>query len=63
MVDDTVDGKSFMKIEKRSGPKTVPWGTPDETVVATDDWPSSTTRWLRPIRKLEIQRCVWPLMP
>lgn len=33
MVDVTDDGKSLMKIKKRSGCMKAPWRTPDVTVV------------------------------
>ena len=42
VVDETTDGKSLIKNRNKRGPKTVPWGTSEETVVAADDWPSST---------------------
>jgi hypothetical protein len=61
VVDETTDDKSFMKSMNKRGPKTVPWGTPEETVVAADDWPSSTTHCVRPSRKLVIQSWRWPL--
>jgi hypothetical protein len=54
-VDETTDGKSLLKSRNKRGPKTVSWGTPEETVVAADDWPSSTTHCVRPSRKLVIQ--------
>ena len=63
LVDETTDGKSLMKSRNKRDPKTVPWGTPEETVVATDDWPSSTTHCVRPNRKLVIQSWRWPLTP
>jgi hypothetical protein len=34
VVDETTDDKSFMKSMNKRGPKTVPWETPEETVVA-----------------------------
>jgi hypothetical protein len=43
VVDETTDGKSLMKSRNKRGSKMVPWGTPEKTVVAADDWPSSTT--------------------
>ena len=32
-----------MKIKKRIGPKTNPWGTPDKTGTGSEAWPSKTT--------------------
>ena len=29
-----------MKIRKRTGPKTDPWGTPDRTGTGSEAWPS-----------------------
>ena len=63
VVDETTDGKSLMKNRNKRGSKMVPWGTPEETVVAADDWPSSTTHCVRPSRKLVIQSWRWPLTP
>jgi hypothetical protein len=55
VVDLTDDGKSLIKSRNNRGPRTVSWGTPDETVLADDVWPSSTTCWLCSRRKLAIQ--------
>jgi hypothetical protein len=41
----------------------VPRGTPDETVLADDVWPSSTTCWLCSRRELAIQSCKCPMTP
>jgi hypothetical protein len=60
VVDLNNDGKSLIKSRNNRGPRTVPWGTPDETVLAGDVWPSSTTCWLRSKRKLAIQSCRCP---
>jgi hypothetical protein len=43
VVDLTDDGKSWIKSRNNRGKRTVPWGTPDETVLADNVWPSSTT--------------------
>ena len=59
-VDETTDGKWLMKSKNKRGPKTVACGTPTETVVAADDWPSSITHCVRPHRKLVIQSWRWP---
>jgi hypothetical protein len=36
VVDLTDDSKSLLKSRNNRGPRTVPWGTPDETVLADD---------------------------
>ena len=48
-------GKSFIYIRKIIGHRTVPWGTPDVTGALLDISPSSTTVWVRSVRKSEIQ--------
>ena len=40
--------KSFIKISNRIGPKTDPWGTPDNTGTRSEAWPSKTTCWVCP---------------
>ena len=37
-------GRSFIYSKKRRGPRTVPWGTPEETGTESDEEPSSKTR-------------------
>ena len=49
-------GKSFIYIRKRVGPRTVPRGTPDVTGALLDISPSSTTVWVRSVRKSDILR-------
>ena len=51
VVDDTDDGRSVTKIKKNSRIRTVPWWTPDEIVVADENWPPSTTGCVRPTRR------------
>ena len=46
----TTSGRSLMKARNSSGPKTVPWGTPESTSFWEDFWPSKTTCWDRPLR-------------
>ena len=36
-------GKIIDKDQKRTGPKTDPWGTPDRTGTGSEAWPSNTT--------------------
>ena len=52
-----------MKIRKRIGPKTDPWGTPDKTGTGSEAWPSKTTRWLRPESHELIHLWVDPRIP
>ena len=56
-------GRSLMYNKKRSGPRTEPWGTPEVTLTSSDDSPSSTTVWVRPIRNDWIQFKVFPFTP
>jgi len=54
---------SLMYSKNNKGPRTVPCGTPDETV-RQDDWvPFSVTRWRRDERKDSTHRKVPPHMP
>ena len=46
--DLMLSGKSFIKIRNRIGPKTDPWGTPDNTGTGPEAWPSKTTCWVHP---------------
>ena len=48
---------------KGVAPKTVPWGTPDNTLASADDLPSSTTFWWCLVRKFLIHVKVLFLMP
>ena len=43
---DMDSGRSFMYSKKRRGPRTVPCGTPEETVTESEEEPSSRTRWV-----------------
>jgi hypothetical protein len=54
VVDVTDSGKSLMYRRNRSGPRTVPWGTPDVTGDLPDFIPSHTTSWVLYWRKLAI---------
>ena len=47
----TLAGRSFMQRIKRSGPRTVPWGTPDITASSLDRALSISTDCVRRIRK------------
>jgi hypothetical protein len=49
------DKAPHSRLRSKRGPKTMTWGTPEETVVAADDWPSSTTHCVRPSGRLVIQ--------
>ena len=39
-------------LEKKSGPKIDPWGTPACTGDKEDVWPFKRTRWYLPLKKL-----------
>ena len=56
-------GRSMMYNRKRSGPSTEHWGTPEVTFTSSDDSPSSTKVWVRPIRNDWIQFKVLPFTP
>ena len=56
-------GVSLMNTKNRSGPRMVPWRTP-ETMSASDDFhPFSTTRGFRPLKKKSIQDLKFPRIP
>ena len=61
--DLILSGKSLLKIRKRIGPKTDPWGTPDKTGTGSEAWPSKTTCWLRPESHELIHLWVDPRIP
>ena len=44
--DDTTSGRSLIWIKNKSGPKTVPWGTPESTVTDDGNSPSTITHSL-----------------
>ena len=52
-----------MYVRKSNGPSTVPWGTPETTLVQVECSPPTTTLCLRRLRKFEIQVCVLLWMP
>ena len=51
-----------MYMRKSNGPSTVPWGTPEKTLVQVECSPP-TTLCLRHLRKFEIHVCVLLWMP
>ena len=53
-------GKSFIDIKTSSGPKTVPWGTPDVVTTGAEDSPPITTDWVRCVRNDSNQLCNGP---
>ena len=61
--DLTASGRSLMWQRKRSGPNTVPWGTPESTLVWLELHPSTTTCILLSVRKERSQSWMEPLMP
>ena len=62
-VELRLSGKSFIYIKNSSGPKTVPWGTPDVVTTGADDAPSITTDWVRCVRNDSNQLCSGPRIP
>ena len=63
-VESRRSGKSFIYIKYSSGPKTVPWGTPDVVTMGTDDpLPPITTDWVRCVRNDSNQLCSGPRIP
>ena len=52
-----------MKIRKRVGARTEPWGTPALIRCEEEDWPSRTTFSLLFLRKEEMISRRGPLMP
>ena len=60
-VGDMQEGKSLMYTRKRSGPSTLPCGTPDNTGLTSDEAPSIATYWEQSLRKSLIQSWVLPL--
>ena len=48
-------------MENRRGPKTDPWGTPNETVLKSDCVSFKETFWRRLLRKEQIKLRVFPL--
>ena len=54
---------SFMYVRKRSGPRTVPWGTPESTGAGADVAPSTSTDCSRKERKERIHFSRGPPIP
>ena len=48
---------------KSSVPRTVPWGTPEVTMVDDDVAPLTTTSWVLPVRKVSIHVAIDPVIP
>ena len=55
VIGEMDSGRSFMYSRKSRGPRTVPCGTPEETVTGSEEVPSSSTRWVLRVRKAVIQ--------
>jgi len=57
-------GRSFINIRKRTGPNTIPWGTPEVTAGTFDEVALfTTTIWVLLVRKDVIQMWMFPLIP
>ena len=54
--DATHSGRSLMKTKNNSGPKTVPWGTPDVALATLLLVPSRMTCWYVQTGNLESRR-------
>ena len=48
--DCKFSGKSFTYNKTNNGPRTVPCGTPDDTMMGLGRLPSQITDWVRPVR-------------
>ena len=59
----TFSGRSLLCRKNKSGPMTVPSGTPETTCAGSDFAPSPSTHWLLCFRKFEIQLWICPLIP
>ena len=59
----TIYGRSFVKITKRTGPITLPWGILLSTSAHVDGLPLTMTHCFRPNRKSLIQSFSVPLIP
>ena len=49
--------------KNKRGPKTVPWGTPESTDVASEVMPSKTTCICLLVRKEVSNLCISPVIP
>ena len=61
--DVTFWGRLFMYSRNSKGPRTVPCGTPESTLVEVEDIPSTTTHCVWSRRKAAIHVHVWPSIP
>ena len=59
----TTLGRLEIYIRKRSGPRTVPWGTPESTASSLEWQPSIITLWVLDVRKALIQSRMVPDIP
>ena len=55
--------RSFIKMTKSSGPKTLPWEMPLVTADHSDLWPFTITLCFLPTKKAHNQRSMWCFMP
>ena len=56
-------GRSFINSKNKSGPRTVPCGTPDVTTILLEKQPSTVTFWDHPDRNMSIHCRMGPLIP
>ena len=58
-----MSGISLTKIRNKTGPNTLPWGTPLMTSEVLDGTPFTTTRCVLPLKKDSIHFNKLPVMP
>ena len=60
-VDEIPDEMSFTYKMNKTGPRIVPWGTPDKTGDQDEQVPRRTTSCIRPVKKLRKKKITKPL--
>ena len=61
--DCKLSGRSLMYSKNKMGPRTDPWGAPDDTGSSSELSPSRTTVWLLPTRKDSVHLSALPWTP
>lgn len=56
-------GRSFIKIRNNSGPKTLPWGTPEYVGIDSEKFSPILTLKERPFKKFSMNLYNFPLIP